>query len=62
MDFASGHVSDQQFYRVGADINDGAADGFHVPGSYKTPARKPNRKMLHFAGIAFGGRRIRFSV
>ena len=26
---ATGHVGDEQFDRVGADINDGAADGFH---------------------------------
>jgi hypothetical protein len=39
---ASRHVGDQQFDRVGADINDSAPYGSHAAENYKARVRKPN--------------------
>jgi hypothetical protein len=43
------HVGYEQFYRVGADINDGAAHGFHAL-NIKNPAVETKVKIATFCG------------
>jgi hypothetical protein len=50
---APGHVGHQQLDRVGANINDGAANGFHEPSDYEARLRNPKRKNVTFLyGVA----------
>jgi hypothetical protein len=53
---ASGNIGHQQFYRVGADINDGAADGLHRANKIGNAAAKTKMKIVTFHAALLSAR------